>query len=119
MKHVINADGSESWYSEDGESYRTDGPSYINCDGSESWYNEFRELHRTDGPAFIDSRGDKEWWLDGKLHREDGPAVITGDGIEDYWLFGERQVITYEDSRWPLIVAKLKKLNVIYKLCLY
>ena len=39
--------------------------STITIYGNKSWYNENGELHREDGPALEYSNGTKEWWIKG------------------------------------------------------
>ena len=39
--------------------------------GTISYYNDNNEFHREDGPAKEYRNGDKFWWINGKPHRED------------------------------------------------
>lgn len=68
-----------------------------------SYFNEQGERHREDGPAVEYNDGGKEWWVNGKLHREDGPAVEHKSGYDKYY-FND---INYSFERWQQIV-KLK-----------
>jgi hypothetical protein len=40
--------------------------SYIDRDGDTSWYNEEGDFHRLDGPAVIHASGSVRWWINGK-----------------------------------------------------
>ena len=58
----------------------------IDKDGTEKWYNEDGELHRDDDlPAVIKTYGTQEWYRNGKLHRDnDLPAIIKADGDQEW-----------------------------------
>jgi hypothetical protein len=43
---------------------QSDG-SYVDAVGCITWYNEEGEWHREDGPAVIYHSGDVDWWLNG------------------------------------------------------
>jgi hypothetical protein len=55
-----------------------------------SWYYQNGELHRTDGPAAIFDNGHRAYWRRGERHRIDGPAVIYSDGSKEWYIFGNR-----------------------------
>ena len=74
-----------TYYNDNGEYHREDGPAYIGSDGSQEWWLN-GERHREDGPAIIYQDGTQEWYLNDKLHREDGPAYIGSDGSQEWWL---------------------------------
>jgi hypothetical protein len=42
--------------------------SYLDNDGDISWFNDDGEWHKEEGPALIYSNGDVEWYLNGKIY---------------------------------------------------
>ena len=69
------------------KSYHDNGIIY-----SETYYNENNEYHREDGPAIIkyDSNGklgSKEYWEHGKRHRKNGPAIELYNNEEELLYF--------------------------------
>lgn len=76
-------DGTVSYYNENDQLHRVDGPAVEHPDGTKRWYINGL-LHRTDGPAFEQPNGYKAWYLNGKRHREDGPAMEEDNG-DNYW----------------------------------
>ena len=63
--------------------------------GDRTWYNENGEIHREDGPAVEYNDGDKHWYLNGKVHREDGPAIECNNGVK-HWYLNDKK-LTEED----------------------
>jgi hypothetical protein len=47
---------------------QSDG-SYVDKDGCITWYNEEGEWHREDGPAIINNDGDVEWMINGNEYK--------------------------------------------------
>ena len=89
MDYKIDRDGIESWYDDDGQFHRENGPARIWLDGHKVWYKH-GDRHREDGPAIEHHNGDKLWYLNGKCHREDGPACERANGDKLWYLNGER-----------------------------
>ena len=58
--------------------------------GTITYYNDNENLHREDGPAIIWDNGDKEWYVNGKCHRIDGPAIIFNNNSHE-WLVNDIQ----------------------------
>jgi hypothetical protein len=63
---------------------------FTDSDGNKSWYNDQCQFHREDGPAIEYASGEKCWYIDDKLHREDGPAVELANGRKCWYINGKR-----------------------------
>jgi hypothetical protein len=59
-------------------------------DGTKTWYDDDQQRHRVDGPAVTFINGSEHWFIHGRRHRSDGPAVIypTGDYSRDWYING-------------------------------
>jgi len=55
---------------------QSDG-SYLDCEGHISWFNDDGESHRADGPAYILPDGSLEWSLNDKCYSFDEWCIKT------------------------------------------
>ena len=97
MRHVDKHSGVISYYNDDFNTHREDGPAMIYPDGRQYWYINGK-LHREDGPAAIYPNGTQYWYINGKRHRENGPAVIYPNG-EQHWYINFHDV-TDKITEW-------------------
>src|SRR5271166_2912295 len=84
MKKYIETDGTVSYYNDNNNLHREDGPAVEFANGDKHWCINGK-LHREDGPAIELTYGTKYWYINGNLHREDGPAVELANGTTEYW----------------------------------
>lgn len=102
-----------TYWTEDGEFHRDDGPAVIYKDGSQHWYFH-GQRHRIGGPAVIEASGTEHWYLCGKAHRIDGPAIIFANGDKRWYVYGERvqgrvrfKQLTYiSDEEMSILILK-------------
>ena len=102
-----------SYYNDNGELHREDGPAVVNEDG-ESWYLN-GALHREDGPAVISKDGRKAWCVKGELHREDGPAVIHEDGRAKVWYINGKQCNSSKEYQESANLTNEEMLIIVIK----
>jgi hypothetical protein len=59
-------------------------------DGIETWFDDNDEYHREDGPAKVWPDGHKVWYKHGDRHREDGPAIEHFNGRDKHWFLNDK-----------------------------
>lgn len=69
-KPVIDYKGNKTWYNEDGQLHRLNGPAYEGANGSKEWYQNGL-AHRLDGPSIELVNGDKYWHIEGGFYTEE------------------------------------------------
>jgi hypothetical protein len=99
MKHIIDHDGNEYFYLDDGTYHIF----YEN--GNEFWYDDNGEYHREKGPALIYNDGKEQaYFKHGDRHRLDGPAIKSTE-YECWYIEGRK----YSEAEF-LRIVKLKEL---------
>ena len=71
---TIGKSNGATYYFQNGQLHREDGPAKECVDGSKCWYKN-GQLHREGGPAEEGADGIKHWYKNGQRHREDGSAL--------------------------------------------
>jgi hypothetical protein len=97
---VVDFFGTKSWYDENGNSHREDGPAYEDANGAKIWYWH-GQLHREESMNILMVA--KIWYWHGQYHREDGPAIERADGTKEWYLHGK-----YFENEEFLRMIKLK-----------
>lgn len=89
-KYIVEVDeaGTQSWYNEENQLHRENGPAIEFVSGANSWWHNGKR-HRVGGPALTGRDGTKLWYINDQLHREDGPAMECYDGSNHYLINGE------------------------------
>jgi hypothetical protein len=56
---------------------------YVDREGNITWYNEEGQFHREDGPACIYPNGDVEWFIKGEWYSFDDWCIELNKSDED------------------------------------
>ncbi len=110
MKKEINQYGDVSYFNEQNQLHRENGPAVECTNGDKFWYQNGK-CHRENGPALEFADGDKQWWINDHLHREDGPAVLTNDGYL-YWWYNELVLVNTAKRFTQKYFKPLKKIKI-------
>lgn len=85
-KVVIDSDGTKTYYNDDGQIHREDGPALIYPNGcTEHWINgEYASNYELGAPDVVDEGG-VTWWHDRQHHSINRPANDYPNG-QKLWL---------------------------------